>query len=964
MAGRISSLVGSIAFVATLISGVPVPNTARADNCITAPNASAPEGSHWYFRLDWKTQHKCWYTRAPSQPAQHATAHATSEAPPAAQSHSVLGSTPHTPILPQQPKPGPAVSTTPQRRNSRDVDAGNVRSAIKHVAAEAKMYAPAPASAAASPGTSPPVSTTTERRNHRAVDAGNVRSAIKHVAADAKMDGPAPAPAAASPGTSPAVSTTMERRNHRALDAGNVRSAIKHVAADAKMAGPAPAPSAASPSTSPAVSATDKVVQQSGHQGIAAPSMLETSAPQSSTSPRRGAEMGGLAPAPAAASLGTPPAVSTTTDKVVQQSGQEGIAAPSMLETSAPQSSTSPQPGAKMAGLAPAPAAASPGTLPAVSTTTDKVVQQSGHEGIAAPSMLGTSAPQSSTSPQTGAEMDGLAPAPAAASPGTLPAVSTTTDKVVQQSGHERIAAPSMLETSAPQSSTSPQTGAEIEGLAPAPAAASPGTPPAVSATTDKVVQQSGHQGIAVPSMLETSAPQSSTSPQTGAEIEGLAPAPAAASPGTLPAVGTTTDKVVQQSGHQGIAVPSMLETSAPQSSTSPQPGAEMDGLAPARAASPGTLPAVSTTTDKVVQQSGHQGIAVPSMLETSAPQSSTSPQPGAKMAGLAPAPAAASPGTLPAVSTTTDKVVQQSGHEGITAPSMLGTSAPQSSTSPQTGAEMDGLAPAPAAASPGTPPAVSATTDKVVQQSGHQGIAVPSMLETSALQSSTSPQPGAKMAGLAPAPAAASPGTLPAVSTTTDKVVQQSGHEGIAVPSMLETSAPQSSTSPQTGAKMAGLAPAPAAASPGTLPAVTTLKAPQRIVVPTDAPADSVRSNADALASDDADSTGRDREPTTNPGMAGFLRLTPKMLLIFALGLAVLGTLSRIVIKIAATRARVDERQGHHSPISTTRDYGPRQLSRAADERQDSARNNRAIGGDDKLAQLVQELVVSICRS
>jgi hypothetical protein len=240
----------------------------------------------------------------------------------------------------------------------------------------------------------------------------------------------------------------------------------------------------------------------------------------------------------------------------------------------------------------------------------------------------------------------------------------------------------------------------------------------------------------------------------------------------------------------------------------------------------------------------------------------------------------------------------------------------------------------------------------------------VPSVLETSALQSSTSPQPGAKMAGLAPAPAAASPGTLPAVSTTTDKVVQQSGHQRIAVPSMLETSAPQSSTSPQTGAKMAALAPAPAAASAGTLPAVTTLKAPQRIVVPTDAPADSVRSNADALASDDADSTGRDREPTTNPGMAGFLRLTPKMLLIFALGLAVLGTLSRIVIKIAAARARVDERQGHHSPISTTRDYGPRQLSRAADERQDSARNNRAIGGDDKLAQLVQELVVSICRS
>ena len=140
----------------------------------------------------------------------------------------------------------------------------------------------------------------------------------------------------------------------------------------------------------------------------------------------------------------------------------------------------------------------------------------------------------------------------------------------------------------------------------------------------------------------------------------------------------------------------------------------------------------------------------------------------------------------------------------------------------------------------------------------------------------------------------------------------------------------------------------------PGTLPAVTTVKAPQRIAVPTDEPEDTVRSNADALA--------RDGEPTTNPGMAGFLKLTPKMFLILALGLAVLGTLSRIVIKIAAARAR--ERQEHHSPISSARDYGPRQLSRAADERQDNARYNCAIKEDDKYARLIQELVVSICRS
>jgi hypothetical protein len=207
-------------------------------------------------------------------------------------------------------------------------------------------------------------------------------------------------------------------------------------------------------------------------------------------------------------------------------------------------------------------------------------------------------------------------------------------------------------------------------------------------------------------------------------------------------------------------------------------------------------------------------------------------------------------------------------------------------------------------------------------------------------------------MDGPALAPAAASPGTLPALSTITDKVVQQGGHEGITAPSILETSAAQSSTSPQTGANMDGLALAPVAASPATLPAGITVKAPQRIAVPTDEPEDTVRSNAHALA--------RDGEPTTNPGKAGFLRLTPKMFLSLALGLAVLGTLSRIVIKIAAARAR--ERQEQHSPISSTRDYGPRQLSRAADGRQDNARYK--INEDDKYARLIQELVVSICRS
>ena len=81
MSGHIPRPVGSIALVATLLAsgvGIGVPtNIARADHCLSAPNSLAPEGSHWYYQLDWATQRKCWYLRAFRQPAQRAAASAT-----------------------------------------------------------------------------------------------------------------------------------------------------------------------------------------------------------------------------------------------------------------------------------------------------------------------------------------------------------------------------------------------------------------------------------------------------------------------------------------------------------------------------------------------------------------------------------------------------------------------------------------------------------------------------------------------------------------------------------------------------------------------------------------------------------------------------------------------------------------------------------------------------------------------
>lgn len=49
-------------------------SAARADDCRAAPNSPAPAGTHWYYRLEWATQRKCWYVRAPVRRLHHATA--------------------------------------------------------------------------------------------------------------------------------------------------------------------------------------------------------------------------------------------------------------------------------------------------------------------------------------------------------------------------------------------------------------------------------------------------------------------------------------------------------------------------------------------------------------------------------------------------------------------------------------------------------------------------------------------------------------------------------------------------------------------------------------------------------------------------------------------------------------------------------------------------------------------------
>ena len=195
MSGKTPRLVGLIAFVVTLlVSGIDVgmPNTARADDCLTAPNSPAPQGTHWYYHVDRTNQRKCWYVRASSQAAQQATAQATSEAAPAAQSDSMPVSS--------GPTPATAAASAPT-----SISPGNSASPLPH----ARIVAVKPKLAAA-------ISATTDKSVQGSGQEGSTGPSIPNATApkpstslqtNAQAAGPAPAAPAAWPDVVPTVAT-------------------------------------------------------------------------------------------------------------------------------------------------------------------------------------------------------------------------------------------------------------------------------------------------------------------------------------------------------------------------------------------------------------------------------------------------------------------------------------------------------------------------------------------------------------------------------------------------------------------------------------------------------------------------------------------------------------------------------------------------------------------------------------
>jgi len=57
------------ALVAGLLAGAPLTTVshsapAEAEECLAGPKGTAPQGGHWYYRIDHTTQRHCWYLRA------------------------------------------------------------------------------------------------------------------------------------------------------------------------------------------------------------------------------------------------------------------------------------------------------------------------------------------------------------------------------------------------------------------------------------------------------------------------------------------------------------------------------------------------------------------------------------------------------------------------------------------------------------------------------------------------------------------------------------------------------------------------------------------------------------------------------------------------------------------------------------------------------------------------------------
>jgi hypothetical protein len=161
----ISALVGSIvagAPLAAVSQNAPVaPSTtnAAASDCLASAKGTAPQGQHWYYRLDRATKRQCWYLRAEggktTQSAQATdTPSADSTASPSVQNARAEYIAPQ--AAPNVTAPAPAAASAPpvaQQPSGSITDANTEQAAVaaRWPDASATAAAPAPVAAVAKP---------------------------------------------------------------------------------------------------------------------------------------------------------------------------------------------------------------------------------------------------------------------------------------------------------------------------------------------------------------------------------------------------------------------------------------------------------------------------------------------------------------------------------------------------------------------------------------------------------------------------------------------------------------------------------------------------------------------------------------------------------------------------------------------------------------------------------------------
>ncbi|MGY8705460.1 hypothetical protein RAD16_06905 [Bradyrhizobium sp. 18BD] len=169
----VSALVGSIiagAPLAAVSQNAPAasttataPTTANAaSDCLASPKGAAPQGQHWFYRLDRATKRQCWYLRAEgAKTTQSAQAMADmqntdSAGPPSVQNARAEYVAPQTGTA--STAPAPAAAATPpaaQQPTNNDTQQPAVATRWPDASATAAAPAPAPAAATVQPSAKP-----------------------------------------------------------------------------------------------------------------------------------------------------------------------------------------------------------------------------------------------------------------------------------------------------------------------------------------------------------------------------------------------------------------------------------------------------------------------------------------------------------------------------------------------------------------------------------------------------------------------------------------------------------------------------------------------------------------------------------------------------------------------------------------------------------------------------------------